>query len=550
MTINNVNPIITYEGNGSTVNWVFGFSVPDASVVQVFLTDADGVIRQLNPFEYSVALSPLVGTNPTPPGGTVTLSAGFILPAGEFITIIRDVPPVQNVSLTNQSIIYPPVIEREFDYLTMLAQQGGLGDERAIKVPIGDPLRADLPLQAARRNQTAVFNDNGDFIAGSPLANTIIVSTAMQLVVQAVTTTEAVALLGVYPDPRLITSTYSLVPDDNNRILVLQGNAFYLVSAGDPAGYPVDFRIQLINNDTRAKLANIFGYPSQFVIYPDQQVFINHGPSGWVITRTPRWRPLVPTNLFVDPNLGSDDPTVTDGLASGSGAFKTIAHAVQILETNLDQGGEFTVNLANGFYTAGVILNKRPPPGYKIVGNVANANNVTISVPASTVAFTVMDGALLDISGVTLAGGASSVSLLGIRGGIISIGNIRFGNNPGGSNIQLNSSILNINSSYRIAGGTSAQYHIGAFYNSTVSLGSATAAITVTLEGSVTFASGYYSCQLNSTIVQLATTTYVNPGFATGTPKAVLSYNSIVNAGGATIPGDIAASATNGSYFF
>src|SRR5262245_55934951 len=254
MTVNNVNPSITYEGNGATTQFFFSMSIPDASVIQVFITDDLGDIRQLSVLEYSVIVAPLVGTNPTPPGGSVIYNPGGTpLPAGSFITIIRNVPPVQSVSLTNQSIIYPPVVEKEFDYLTMLAQQGGLTTDRSIKVPLADPLPADLPPRAARINQTAFFNGNGDLTAGLPLDDTIMVSAAMQPVVQAATTDQARALMGIYPDPKVITAGYSLIPDDNNRLIVLQGAAYYLLTATAPTGYPTDFRVQIVCNDTRAK---------------------------------------------------------------------------------------------------------------------------------------------------------------------------------------------------------------------------------------------------------------------------------------------------------
>src|SRR5215510_13292737 len=113
MTVNNASPSIVYEGNGATTQWFFSMGVVDASSIDVFVTDAVGDIRQLTTLEYSVIIAPLIGTNPTPQGGSVIYNPGGTpLPAGQFITIIRNLDPVQNVSLTNQSIIYPPVIEK------------------------------------------------------------------------------------------------------------------------------------------------------------------------------------------------------------------------------------------------------------------------------------------------------------------------------------------------------------------------------------------------------------------------------------------------------
>src|SRR5262245_57148972 len=195
MTVSSQESIVTYLGNGVATEFAFTFSVPDASVIEVFVTNDAGVVRQLVPAEFQVVLSPLVGTNPTPVSGKVIYSVGGVpIPVGFTLTINRNVPSVQETSISNQSIIYPPVIEKALDYLTMLNQRGGLDFNRAIKVPIGDPFPADLPPQAARINQQAFFNDSGDLTAGLPLDDTIMVSAAMQPVVQATTVQEAAAL--------------------------------------------------------------------------------------------------------------------------------------------------------------------------------------------------------------------------------------------------------------------------------------------------------------------------------------------------------------------
>jgi len=554
MTVTNINSRIVYDGNGVTINWPFAMGVPSASAIDVFITDDTGVIRQLTTLEFSVVISPLTGTNPTPQGGIVTYNpGGSPLPSGWTITIVRNLEPVQSTSIANQSIIYPPIVEREFDYLTMLIQQGVLDFDRAIKVPVADPPPADLPPQAARKNQTAFFNDNGDLVAGTPLDNTIMVSAAMQPVVQAATTTEALALLGGYPDPKLITAGYVLIPDDNNRLIVAQGSAYYLISAGNPTTYPIDFRVQIVNNDTRAKLMNIFGYPVQFKVYPDQQVVVNRSQSGWVISRPPRWAPRTPTNLYVDPSLGSDVVGVADGLAPGAGAFQTVARATSVQETDLD--GDFTINLSNAFHNmpaGGLLLNKRLPGGnaYKLVGNVSNPSLVNIFATASTNGIVVADGAILSVAGITFSGGNSSSSIWINRGGVLNIvGDCIFGQNVGGYNIVMHAGYLNIDAGYHIAAGASAFSHIGAFYNSVVVIGKFQGpAIAITVNGGAAY-TYYYQCQLNSTIVSIATLTYPGAGFVSGT-KAIVYYNAVVNAGGANIPGTIAAEVGPGGFFF
>jgi hypothetical protein len=552
MTVSSQQSTVTYQGDGATTNWVFSFSAPDASVIDVYVTNDQGIVRKLTPAEFQVVLNFPSGTNPTPTGGIVIYSVGGVpIPVGFSITIDRNVPAVQNTSLTNQSIIYPPVVERALDYLTMLNQKGGLDLDRAIKVPIGDPPPADLPPKDARVNQQAFFDANGNLTAGLPPAGGAVISAAMQPVVAAATIDQARALMGLEPDPKVITDGYVLVADDSGRTLSLEGSKYYLVTAADSTTYPTNFVVQLVNHDTRAKLANIFGYPGQFVIYPDQQVFVNRTPSGWVITRPGRWRPLVAKQLFVDPILGSDDPAVADGLASGSGAFKTIAHAAAVQESSMD--GDFTINLANGTYSGGIVLNKRAPGGtaYKLVGNVGNASSVNIVAATGTNGIVVSDGVNLEISGITFSGAAGTASIWIIKGGIVSIvGNVVFGSNQNSYNIVMFDATLYVNANYSIAAGATMFAHIGAFYNGTVMFSTLNGPIiTVTLQGTISCTGAYYYCELNATMVAVSGPPVYAGGGAIGF-KAVVAYNAIVNMGGDNVPGDQPAQTSNGGYFF
>lgn len=555
MTVNSQASTVTYQGNGVTTDWTFAFSVPaDATnSIKVFVTNEDGIVRQLTPPEYTVVLNFPQGTNPTPTGGKVIYSVGGVpIPVGWSITIDRDLPAVQGTSITNQSIIYPPVIEQALDYLTMLTQKGGLDTDRSIKVPIGDPLPADLPPVDARKGQQAFFDANGNLTAGLPPAGGAVISAAMQPVVAAATIDDARVLLGLEPDPKVVTNAYVLTSDDNNRFISLEGNKFYLVTAADFSTYPTNFRVQIVNNDPRAKLANIFGYTEQFVIYPDQQVIINRGPAGWIITRPGRWRPLVPKQLYVDPNLGSDSISVTDGLAVGAGAFQTIAHARDILENNLD--GDFTINLSNGTYnvTTPIQFTKRLPGGYgyKIVGNVATPTSVTIAV-VNNIGLIVSDNAVLEVSGIYfVASGAAAYAMWALRGGVLNFGNVVFGPFASGAHVVAWSASVNITAGYHIAAGGSAVYHMGSLYNGVITIGRLTQpAFNITLDGGVTFSSGFWLAELNATVVAIVPPTYVNGGFASGTPQGTAVYNAVINPGAGS-PGDLPANVSNGGFFF
>lgn len=199
MTVNNADSTITYLANGSTTQWTFSFPAVDAAFIEVFLTDAEGGQIQLAPSQYQVILDPTIGSNPTSQGGKVIYPIiGSPLANGNSLTIVRNLPVEQNVSLSNQSIIYPPVIEEEFDYLTLLTRVGSEGISRAFKVGFSDPIPALVPPVAERANHQAFFDSQGNLTPGEVPSGGVFVSAAMIPVVQAANIPLARTLLDIY----------------------------------------------------------------------------------------------------------------------------------------------------------------------------------------------------------------------------------------------------------------------------------------------------------------------------------------------------------------
>jgi hypothetical protein len=199
MTVNNADSTITYLANGSTTEWVFSFPGIDPTFIEVFLTDAGGGQVQLNPSQYQVILNPTIDPNPTSQGGKVIYPIiGSPLANGNTLTIVRNLPVEQTVSLSNQSIIYPTVIEEEFDYLTLLTRVGSEGISRAFKVGFNDPIPAIVPPVAERANQGAFFDSLGNLTPGGIPGPGVFISAAMTPVVQAVSIASARNLMGVY----------------------------------------------------------------------------------------------------------------------------------------------------------------------------------------------------------------------------------------------------------------------------------------------------------------------------------------------------------------
>jgi hypothetical protein len=198
MTVNTQTNKISYAGNGSTFTWTFSFPGVAASNIFVFITNAAGVVTQIPANSYAVNLNAPVDPNPTSLGGTVTYPIlGAPLAAGNTITIVRELPEIQSASIANQSVIYPPVIEQEFDYLTLISQQLSESLTRAVKVDIADQPMASLPALAFRINQPAVFDSHGNLTAGGIPGGGVLISPVMIPVVGAPTLILARQAMGV-----------------------------------------------------------------------------------------------------------------------------------------------------------------------------------------------------------------------------------------------------------------------------------------------------------------------------------------------------------------
>ena len=147
-----------YPGNNVTVVFGFGFKIVDASHIIVIVRDAeeDENVLQLNT-DYTVSG---VGDDN---GGSITTTVP--LPIGHELTILRNVPFVQETDWENQGEYYAETVEDAFDLAVMRDQQ--LKEElgRAVKMPENldpsglDNLVADIiRLGASANNIDTVAN--------------------------------------------------------------------------------------------------------------------------------------------------------------------------------------------------------------------------------------------------------------------------------------------------------------------------------------------------------------------------------------------------------
>lgn len=127
MTISTTTSSVTIGGNGSTLVFSFPFVADNPSTMEVYYTDASGITTLLSPSVYTLFINAPATGQLWGVGGTVTYpntgSPPTPIPVGTFITISRDVPYTQTVSIANQGAFYPQVIEQGLDLLELQIQQ-------------------------------------------------------------------------------------------------------------------------------------------------------------------------------------------------------------------------------------------------------------------------------------------------------------------------------------------------------------------------------------------------------------------------------------------
>jgi hypothetical protein len=546
MTVNTVGDRITYLGNGSTTQWVFDFPAVAPGYLHVFVTDALGTIFEIPTSAYNLIMNPTVDPNPTSSGGTVVYPlAGPPLPNGNSITIIRILDAVQSVSISNQSVIYPPVIEQEFDYLTLLFQEGSSSFSRAFSVGPSDPIPAIVPPVAVRANQGAFFDGAGNLVPGQIPGPGVFISAVMQPVVEAATIPLAQIAFGLGPDgygaisgdKLQVNNTYVVTPTDKGKIVELKGAAFYTVTLNAANTYPPTFQIILYNNDTRGKLISISGKPS-FILWPSQSTYIiRDSGTGWFNSDPRRWHSEATVNFYVDYNLGSDS---SDGLATGNQAFKTIQHAVDTVEKFGD--GSFIINLADGVHqVSGGVICKLPvlgADGYTIRGNTSSPNSSRVTPNSGAFAFLARDNVVLNIQSVLIEGVAYQ-GIVATNGAVVNISNVNWASSDSSAiHIQaVNHSTIVVTGTYHIIASTIAQYHLFSDTNSYIDYEPGTCI----LDGACIFGIFVRAvlCSVISGVVSFA-------GGAFSGQTYDVSYNAVATLGGAIPPGNVAGTTAAG----
>lgn len=180
-----------YATNGTTGPWSVRFYFLEDDHLQVIYTDEDGAEATLTlNADYTVT-----GAGDEA-GGTVTTTTAYA--SGGYITILRNVEPLQEVDLIDGDSLPAETLETAFDKLTMLAQQALEVTDRALVFAPSDTSGSTLPAAAARASKLLGFDSDGVLSLSAPTSGSA-ADLALDLASSA-NAAEGAGMIGYDPD--------------------------------------------------------------------------------------------------------------------------------------------------------------------------------------------------------------------------------------------------------------------------------------------------------------------------------------------------------------
>ena len=126
----------------------------------------------------------------------------------------------------------------------------------------------------------------------------------------------------------------------------LGGGAFYAATVPGVSDFQQGCAISITNTDIAAckgKSIRVAGFPEPFVLWPGQSIELTSVDGLWIKSIDPgRWRPNCggdPLIINADSSKGTDLKGESDGLGTGTEAFKSVQFAIQHVLTDFDFAG-------------------------------------------------------------------------------------------------------------------------------------------------------------------------------------------------------------------
>lgn len=243
--------------------------------------------------------------------------------------------------------------------------------------------------------------------------------------------------------PNYQTAAYTLASTDDDKLVVLGGNAQYALTIGAPSTYSDGFHAEVINQDP-ARGKTIVGVGSNFILYPLNRLQVDVLQGVIYVT------PLVQRNvtaagvtLHVNPDYGND---ANDGLSGGCTtvpdcyAFQHIQTAVNLCEKFVDFGCSIQLDDSQD-YSEAVNITRLAfgNTAIYITGDLANPSAVYVTAPSGQNVFSVQDGAIAIIQGIESSAFGGGSVLNARQGSIADLGTMIFGQAIGGSQVSASS---------------------------------------------------------------------------------------------------------------
>jgi hypothetical protein len=234
------------------------------------------------------------------------------------------------------------------------------------------------------------------------------------------------------------TTTYAGATTDDGSIIALGGGAFYAYSLAAASGFPSQYRVLVVNEDSgRAKCISLNGLTS-FYLWPLQSILIFNDNGTWQVLGRSRW--ILPTSVTfnVDHGSGSDLVTASDGLGGGAAAFATIQNAWNVLQNDVDCNGNIPTiqNKSAETFTESVTLRGGMLGAIEVF--LQSASQSLWQCGAASHCLDCRDGAVIEITGFKLAStGSGSIGVACSQLAVVDFASIEFGTFTNGYHQQI-----------------------------------------------------------------------------------------------------------------
>ncbi len=168
MTVSTTTLKVSYNGNGSTTTFAYGFKVFASTELKVYIRNSAGAETLKSEGSGSANYS-VTGVGSASGGNVVFVTAPA---SGETVVILRDTALTQGTDYQPADPFPASDHEDALDKLTHIVQELDEENERSLRAPVTETAGMTLPTKAARLGKTLAFDGtSGDAIAGPTVAN-------------------------------------------------------------------------------------------------------------------------------------------------------------------------------------------------------------------------------------------------------------------------------------------------------------------------------------------------------------------------------------------